>query len=55
MEEYSPELLKYQRCADIHGNAVQVTVGRRNGTPAVFLRPDHDDFPSFDAQGQNHD
>lgn len=55
MEEYSPEFLKYERCADLYGNAVNVTVGRRNGIPAVFLRPEQDDSTSFDSQDQDHD
>lgn len=55
MEEYSPELLKYEQCADLYGNAVDVTVGRRNGTPAVFLRPEQNHSPSFDSQDQDHD
>jgi hypothetical protein len=55
MEEYSPELLKYQRYADLYGNAVDITVGRRNGIPAIFLRPAQDDCQSTDSQAENHD
>lgn len=55
MEEYSPEVLKYQRCADLHGKAVDVTVGRRNGVPAIFLRPEQVDSLAVDPQAQDHD
>ena len=37
MEQTSIELLRFRRCRDLHGNAVGVTVGRRNGKPAAFL------------------
>jgi len=37
MDQTSIELLRFRRCRDLHGNAVGVTVGRRNGKPAAFL------------------
>jgi hypothetical protein len=33
------ELLRFRRCRDLHGNAVHLTVGRRNGKSAVFIHP----------------
>lgn len=34
------ELIRFRRCRNVHGSAVPVTIGRRNGKPAVFLSPD---------------
>ena len=33
------ELLRFRRCRDLRGTPVSLTVGRRNGKPAVFLHP----------------
>jgi len=43
MEQNSPELLQFRRCRDLHGNSVDLTFGRRNGKPAVFLPPIFED------------
>jgi hypothetical protein len=43
MEQSSLELLRFRRCQDLRGNEVGVTVGRRNGRPAAFLRPNSED------------
>src|SRR5450432_1491704 len=39
MEEISPDLMRFRRCRDLHGSPVSLTLGRRNGKPAVFLPP----------------
>ena len=39
MQESSSDLLRFRRCRDLHGNSVSLTIGRRNGQPAAFLRP----------------
>jgi len=39
MRESSFDLLRFRRCRDLHGNPVSLTIGRRNGQPAAFLRP----------------
>ena len=40
MPQHEFEVLRFRRCRDLHGNPVPLTVGRRNGKPAAFLRPD---------------
>jgi hypothetical protein len=39
----SLDLLRFRRCRDLHGNILNVTVGKRNGKPAVFIRPSLED------------
>jgi hypothetical protein len=37
MKETTLELLQFRRCRNLHGDAFDVSVGRRNGRPAAFL------------------
>lgn len=43
MSETLSELLRFRRCRDLHGQTIIPNIGRRNGKPAVFLRPDIED------------
>jgi hypothetical protein len=39
MEDAPFELLRFRHCRDLGGNTISISVGRRNGKPAVFFPP----------------
>jgi hypothetical protein len=40
MEEIHSEQLQFRHCRNLSGEAVAISVGRRNGRPAIFFPPD---------------
>ena len=39
MQDVNPELLRFRRCSNLQGTSINLTIGRRNGKPAAFIRP----------------
>jgi hypothetical protein len=40
MEEIHSEQLQFRHCRNLSGEVVAISVGRRNGRPAIFFPPD---------------
>ena len=40
MEKIHSEQLQFRHCRNLSGEAVAISVGRRNGRPAIFFPPD---------------